>query len=157
MIFVAIGTQHPFDRLVEMIDRIAPSLDEPVIAQTLSGQYTPDHITTFDFISPDQFNQYIDQARIIVAHAGMGVIITAMERNKPVVICPRNASLGEDINDHQLATTERMQQMGYVYVAQDQDTLHQLLNDPNLQPLHRVGPYASPTLIADLTSYIDSL
>lgn len=157
MIFAAIGTQHPFDRLVKMIDAVAPELGEPVIAQTLRGQYHPEHITTFDFVAPDEFRRYIEQARVIVAHAGMGVILTAMEHNKPVIVCPRKASMGEDINDHQLATTARMNEMGYVYVAEDEDSLRRLLCDPALPPLHRVGPAASQSLLDDLTAYIDAL
>lgn len=41
MIFVTVGTQLPFDRLIEMVDEAAPELDQEIFAQTGSGKYIP--------------------------------------------------------------------------------------------------------------------
>lgn len=157
MIFASNGSQLPFDRLVKMLDQAASQINEPVIAQTIKGEYTPEHITTIDLLTPVEFRRYIADARVVVAHAGMGVILSAMELNKPVIVCPRDNKLGEVINSHQLATTAHMKDMGYVYVAEDAETLRDLLSRPDLKPLHTVGHTASAGLINDLTSYIDSL
>ena len=37
MIFVTIGTQTPFDRLIKIIDNIALEINEPIIAQKYSN------------------------------------------------------------------------------------------------------------------------
>ena len=52
MIFVTIGTQIPFDRLIEILDRIAPELNEEIYAQALRGKYKPKHFKLIDFIDP---------------------------------------------------------------------------------------------------------
>ncbi|MDE6309458.1 MAG: glycosyl transferase family 28 [Muribaculaceae bacterium] len=157
MIFAAVGTQFPFDRLIKIIDAVVADLNEPVLAQTLKGEYKPANITTVEVLPPAEFRKHFDEARVIVTHAGMGVILTAMEANKPVIVCPRNPEKGEILNEHQLATTARMREMGYVYVAEDEETMRKLLSDPDLKPLHHVGPTASESLVNDLTSFIDSL
>lgn len=157
MIFAAVGSQFPFDRLIKIIDAVAADIDEPVVAQTLKGEYKPVNITTVDVLPPAEFRKHFDEARVIVTHAGMGVILTAMEANKPVIVCPRNPENGEILNNHQIATTARMREMNYVYVAEDEETMRKLLSDPNLKPLHHVGPTASESLVNDLTTFIDSL
>ena len=54
---------------------------------------------------------------MIVAHAGMGTIISAMQHQKPIIIFPRIAALGEHRNEHQMATAKKMKELGYVHVA----------------------------------------
>ena len=49
----------------------------------------------------------MDAAAAIVAHAGMGTILTALETGKRLLVMPRRAALGEHRNDHQLATVSR--------------------------------------------------
>ncbi len=56
-------------------------------------------------------------ATAIVAHAGMGTILTALEMGKPLLVMPRRAALGEHRNDHQLATASRFAELGRVKVA----------------------------------------
>lgn len=41
MIFVAVGTQLPFDRLIRTVDRWAQSSGEPGVAQIADGTYQP--------------------------------------------------------------------------------------------------------------------
>ena len=112
MIFVVTGTQLPFDRLIRMLDEIAPQLDEEIVAQVNGSGYLPRHINTIDLLPPDEFDRLFSSARLIVAHAGIGTIITAMQQQKPIIIFPRIAALGEHRNEHQLATAEKMKEAG---------------------------------------------
>jgi hypothetical protein len=54
MIFVVTGTQLPFDRLIRMLDEIAPQLDEDIVAQVNGSGYLPRHINTIDLLPPDE-------------------------------------------------------------------------------------------------------
>lgn len=54
----------------------------------------------------DEFDKLCHDARLIVAHAGMGTIISAMTKGKPIIVFPRIAALGEHRNEHQLATSK---------------------------------------------------
>lgn len=86
MIFCTIGTQAPFDRFVKIVDEIAGQMDEEIIAQVYESEYVAKNIRTVDFLPPDEFNKLFGQARLIVAHAGMGTIISAMRQHKPIII-----------------------------------------------------------------------
>lgn len=92
MIFATIGTQAPFDRFIKILDEIAPMSNELIIAQTYKGRYQPKNIKTIDFLAPDEFDKLCHDARLIVAHAGMGTIISAMTKGKPIIVFPRIAA-----------------------------------------------------------------
>jgi len=77
MIFVTVGTTD-FDALVRAMDELAPGLDEPVVAQTGRGQFQPRHMEHFCFAP--SLDAYYDQARLVVAHGGLGTLIEVMER-----------------------------------------------------------------------------
>lgn len=154
MIFCTIGTQAPFDRLLKIIDEIAPALSEEVIAQTYKSELHFKNIRTVEFLPPTEFNEIFMSARLIVAHAGMGTIVSALKAEKPIIIFPRKASFGEHRNEHQLATAEKMQALGYVYTAYTEDELKALLLKKDLVPLHKLGDYASQSLIDEIKSVI---
>ena len=154
MIFVTIGTQFPFDRLIEMLDRIAPELDEEIYAQVLKGKYKPKHIKTLDFIEPDEFEEVFVQARLVVAHAGMGTILSSLRRSKPLIIFPRIAALGEHRNEHQTATALMIKENNYAYVATNEKELRELLH-MDLRPLKKIGEFASESLVKSLKDFID--
>ena len=154
MIFVVTGTQLPFDRLIRMLDEIAPQLDEDIVAQVNGSGYLPRHINTIDMLPPDEFDRLFSSARLIVAHAGIGTIITAMQQQKPIIIFPRIAALGEHRNEHQLATAEKMKEAGWVYVANTKEELSELLQTPDLHPLCTIGGSASESLVESITDFI---
>lgn len=156
MIFATIGTQVPFDRFVRMVDELAEelSINEEIIVQTIGMRYHPKHVTTVGFLSPDVFDRYITKARLIIAHAGMGTIISALLSNKPIIIVPRLASLHEHRNDHQMATAMRFDELGYVHVAYDKKQLRNLLLQHDLAPLTHIGPTADATLVKSIEAFI---
>lgn len=155
MIFVVTGTQLPFDRLIRMLDEIAPQLDEEIVAQVNGCRYLPRYVNTIDILPPDEFDRLFSRARLIVAHAGIGTIISAMEYHKPVIIFPRIAALGEHRNEHQLATAAKMKEAGWVYVATEKDELQSLLLKPDLRPLCSIGKTASESLVESITDFIE--
>lgn len=157
MIFVTIGTQAPFERFIRIIDDIAADINEEVVVQTPPLSFVPSHISTVDFISPDRFNDYIDRARIVVAHAGMGSIISSLSKGKPIIVFPRLASLGEHRNEHQMATARQLEKMHYVYAAYDATALRKLMLNPSLRMPHRISPTPSKELVDSLQSFIDSI
>lgn len=129
MIFVTVGTQLPFDRLVRSIDEWAGrSGRSDVFAQIGDTEFRPSHIQWAPFLSPGETAKRISDANVIVAHAGMGTIIAGLEAAKPIIVFPRRADLGEHRNDHQLATARRFGERGLVRVATESDDLSQLLD-----------------------------
>jgi len=124
VIFVTVGGQLPFDRLVRTVDAWAEKHGrDDVFAQVGEAAYVPTRLGWQRFLSAEEFDQRMKTCDAIVSHAGMGTILSALELAKPVLIMPRRAALHEQRNDHQLATAERMRERGLVHVAMDEDEL----------------------------------
>lgn len=155
MILATIGTQAPFDRFVKMLDELCEGMDEEVIVQTIKSEYVPKNVKCVDFLPPDVFAQCFNKARMVIAHAGMGTILSALKQDKPIIVVPRLASLKEHRNDHQMATAMRMNELGYVYVAYDKKQLKDLIMQKDLKPLKHIGNQASESLEKSLKEFID--
>lgn len=131
MIFVTVGGQLPFDRLVHTVDRWAMDRGrEDVFAQIGDSANPPQHIRWERFLSPTEFQAKAREAEVIFAHAGMGSILTALEYGKPIVVMPRRAHLGEHRNDHQWATVNRLGADVGISVAADETELVAFLDAP---------------------------
>jgi len=129
VIFVTVGAQMPFDRLVRAVDAWAQARGRrDVFAQIGPTDWRPAHIEHERFLDPPRFRERVAGARAIVAHAGMGSILTALEMGKPIVVLPRRGDLRETRNDHQVATARRLEALGRVRAAYDENQLTDLLD-----------------------------
>ena len=142
MIFVTVGTDGPFDRLVAAVDRWAGETGRTdVIAQIGRSKLQARFMKSHEFLDPPQFAEHFAAAEFVIAHAGMGTILSALRYEKPLVVMPRRAALGEQRNDHQLATARRLMEMGKVTVAFDEAALLQHLQHAHeLQVREPIGP-----------------
>jgi UDP-N-acetylglucosamine transferase subunit ALG13 len=87
VIFVTVGGQIPFDRLVRGVDEWAGARsDVHVFAQIGLSELRPRNIDWTEFLTPEEFRQRVQSARALVAHAGMGSILTALEFGKPILV-----------------------------------------------------------------------
>jgi UDP-N-acetylglucosamine transferase subunit ALG13 len=156
MILVTVGTDMPFDRLVKVVDSWAAENGRgDVFAQIGAGGWQPRNIRFADFLKPPEFVEIFSAATVIVSHAGMGTILSALHYGKPILVMPKRASLGEHRNEHQLATARRMMDMGKVNVAFDEDQLRDRLNHlSDLKPGQRIGSFASDNLVKGIHNFI---
>jgi len=123
VIFVTIGTQLPFDRLIKAADEAVARRGLKGFAQIGPGNYLPAHLTHERFVTADKFEELIAASSCIVSHAGMGSIITAMRYGKPAILMPRSAALGEHRNEHQLATARRFSEHPSVRIVNSSDEI----------------------------------
>lgn len=156
MIFVTVGTQLPFDRLIGAIDAWAGRVGRrDVLAQIGPSQLRPQFIEYQPFFSPTELSQHFTAAELVIAHAGMGSIIGAMSEGKPILVMPRSVSLGEHRNDHQLATAQRFREVGRILVAMDVQELEgQLSQLENIPRASRIGLYASSELLTAVRDFL---
>jgi UDP-N-acetylglucosamine transferase subunit ALG13 len=156
VIFVTVGTQLAFDRLITAVDVWAATNSGcEVFAQIGPSRLVPRHIESAQFVSPGECSERMHAATAIVAHAGMGTILSALELGKPLLVMPRRASLGEHRNEHQLATSQRFAELGRVKVAFDETELPRRLSELDrvtAQP--RINPYAPEEFLAGLRAFI---
>ena len=157
MIFVTVGTQLPFDRLAKTVDEWAGrSGRTDVFAQIASTDWRPNHIEWAQFIDPREFREKVESASVLIAHAGIGSILTALEFRKPILIMPRRAELKEHRNDHQVATAKRFEELGHVTVAYDEDELVKHLDNLDaIQAGKQVSPSASPELLQAIRNFVN--
>jgi UDP-N-acetylglucosamine transferase subunit ALG13 len=156
LIFVTVGTQLAFDRLIAAMDGwAAANPAEEVFAQTGPSSLPIRSMGHAEFIPPDKADDLFRKASLIVSHAGMGSILTAFKYRKPIVIVPRKASLGEHRNDHQMATAKWMEGRPGLAVAWEPEELLRLLDRKDaLASGHGIPDYASEEFILRLREYL---
>jgi UDP-N-acetylglucosamine transferase subunit ALG13 len=156
MIFVTVGSDLPFDRLVRVVDQWALThRRSDVFAQIGDTDLRPSHVAYRKFLEPKEFSQHIASASTIISHAGMGTILSALRAEKPILVMPRLHALHEVRNEHQLATARRLSAMGKVSVAFDEDELWKMLDRLNeLKPKGKIEAFASEDLLTALRDFI---
>ena len=156
MIFVTVGTDLPFDRLMRAVDSWAADRGrQDVFAQVGKGGWIPRHVKAVEFLDPSDFVNRFLEARIIVGHAGMGTILSALRYEKPIVVMPRRASLGEQRNEHQLATARRLAEIKKVHVAfTERELVDMLDHSESLSVRSHIGAFAEERLLNTVRTFI---
>lgn len=127
MIYVTVGTQLPFARLVRAVNDLAADKGYDVIAQIGPDESHYHAIKTSDFVDPEDASRFIQEADVVIAHAGMGTIISASQLGKPLIVMPRQFQYGEHRNDHQMATAKRFRDFPNITVVDDKRGLSEAL------------------------------
>ncbi len=105
MIFASVGSMLPFDRFTRAVDEWAGAHPETqVFLQIGKGDFEPRHAEFARIVTPADYTRRVRDARLFVAHAGMGSILQALEAGTPILITPRDPARKEITNDHQAAT-----------------------------------------------------
>ncbi len=150
MIFVTVGTQFPFDRLVRVVDAWAiDARRDDVLAQVGESDYKPEKLHVEAFLTADTCDRRLRDAELVVCHAGMGTVLTCLNHGTRVIVMPRRANLGEHRNDHQLDTVAWMRELSGVRVVQDVKELRFALDhfaDGQMAAGH-LGDNAEPALL----------
>lgn len=156
MIFVTVGTQLPFDRLVAAVDRWAAAHAEPAFAQIGESAFRPRHMEWVRRLSVTDFQLKLREAQLVVSHAGIGVLLAALEARKPLIAMPRREALNEIRSDHQIATAQWLREVPGITVADDVEELAAALDAGAWTPPQPPAPEAPAELIAAIRSFIES-
>ena len=158
MIFLTAGTQFPFDRLVNAVDRAIDNnlIDEEIFAQIGGNSYTPRNFKSVNFLDKSRFDSCIRQSSAIISHAGMGTITIALEHEKPLLVMPRQKKYGEAVNDHQIAIAKRLEELNHFLVAYDERELPDKIKE--LRTFIPTPRKAEPKKVAaKIAEYLDSI
>ncbi|MEM1082938.1 MAG: glycosyltransferase [Verrucomicrobiota bacterium] len=156
MILVTVGSDLPFDRMVKVIDEWAGETGrDDVFAQIGDTDWVPKHIRHARFLEPAEFSKRFKEADRVIAHAGMGSILSALCAGKPILVMPRRAALRETRNDHQVATAKHIRSLGKVETAFDEAELRSCLERIDfLETPSTVGRYASEGLVSAIRNLV---
>lgn len=163
MIFYTLGTQLAFERMTKAVDAWCGARGRDDVYGQISDPgadgYRPKHFEWTDRIAPASFEERLAKADFVIAHAGMGSIITAQESNKLIVVMPRRAHLNEHRNDHQYETVRHLAGRPGLLVAMDESELPDVLDEAvKLAPewvARAASPFAEASLIDAIRREID--
>lgn len=186
MIFVVTGTQFPFDRLARTIDQwcathpeqevlgqlgkhnhltrlwVALSQlsrsrsDKDGIGQVVKGTFQPKNFAASDWYDPIDFQRIFKGATHIIAHAGMGSVLTARGCGIPIMIVPRLVALREHRSDHQVHTADALRGRPGIVVCADLANFDQRMGE--LLAMERgsaTGNFAADSLLEALKGFVE--
>ena len=157
-VFASVGSMFAFDRFARALDDWAAAHPQVrVLVQIGSGAYEPRHAAFVRMMPPALYQQRIAEARLFVAHAGMGSIIAAIQAGKPLLMMPRRFDLGEHTTDHQFATLAKFAGRDGLHTATSVEELHAkidaLLADGGVAPAP-IAPFAAPEFTKRVAAFI---
>ena len=132
MILIILGTQDKtFTRLLDKIEEQIKlgNIKEEVIVQAGSTKYKSNNMKIFDLIDRDEFSKLIEKSNYVISHGGVGSILTCLNNNKKVIVCPRLAKYKEHINNHQIEITNNFYKEGYILKLDESDNLENVLKE----------------------------
>lgn len=131
MIFVVLGTQKfQLNRLLQKLDDYVEQglLTDEIYAQIGNSTYKPQYYSYKEFMDKEEFDQTIARADIIIAHSGVGTIITAIHADKPIIVYPRLSKYKEHVDNHQLDIAKAFETKKYVLCCYENDDLLEIIN-----------------------------
>lgn len=152
MIFVTVGSAEPFDRLLRSLPR--PEVEE-IVAQTGPSLTTLPGVRCIPFMSFGQIADAMEQARVVVAHAGVGTVLAALNAGKRPVLVPRRRECGEAVDDHQVELAHRLAGCGLAHVVDDPAELATVLTDVD-GSLPRASDSRDSLLSLDIRRFLDA-
>lgn len=140
MIFVCLGTQiFQMNRLLIELDRLIETgvIKEPVFAQIGKSDYKPKHFDYKEFITPDEYQERVNKADLIITHGGTGAIVKALKAGKQTIAIPRLLKYKEHENDHQLEIVNFFADSGFILKVCEMDELLAAYQQMKAHPIEK--------------------
>ena len=158
MILVSVGSQKfQFNRLLEKIDELIDKkvITDKVYAQIGVSDYKPKNYEYVDFMTQDEFNRKLSEADTIITHAGTGVIINAVKKEKKVIAIPRLAKYNEHVDDHQIQLIKQFEELNFIEPCYELDELENKLKEIKNKKYNK---YVSntDTIIESIKAFIEN-
>ena len=154
MILVSVGASHfPFDRLLQAVDGLPTG--EPVVVQHGPSQVRPAGARCLPFAPLQTLAQLVQEARIVVTHAGVGSILLSLANGKRPYVVPRLRAFGETVDDHQLESARRLEQAGLVTLVEDPERLRSAIAEANGNVA--LAPPDEVPLVRELRAFLETV
>lgn len=115
LIVCTLGTHpQPFDRV---LDWLLPVIDdEELVVQhgATEKRSGARRVRWHQFLDYDELAELIRTADVVVSHAGVGSLMTAIGLGSVPVAIPRSQAEGEHVDDHQLEIVSELERSEYV-------------------------------------------
>ena len=158
-----VGTDHhPFQRLVHWVDTWAERRPGVECLIQFGTSTPPRRATGTAYAGHDELGRWMDRASILVSHAGPSTILEARQRGHRPIVVPRQAELGEHVDDHQSRFATRLAELDLVLTAANQHEFDELLDkavaDPGFLRLAEVAePDGTETAVRKFDQLVSDL
>ncbi|MGP5581730.1 glycosyltransferase [Glutamicibacter arilaitensis] len=120
-VLVLVGTDHhPFDRLVQLLDRWYLQQCERGEQLVCEIQYgtsnAPQHASGYRFLERRELDERMAQADLVVCHGGPSTIIELLRAGMFPLVMPRDPQRGEHVDGHQQRFAAHMQRRGMIEI-----------------------------------------
>ena len=155
-----LGTQDKsFTRLLSAIDAsqlASADAGNQLVVQAGYTAFKPSSdMELFDFCSADDLERHLQEADLVITHAGVGSIVSALTHHKRVIAAARKAAYKEMGNDHQSDILQAFARAGYLIALEDFDRLDDAVTEAlRFTP----KPYVRNIdgILETITTYIDT-
>lgn len=156
-IFVTVGTDHhPFDRLVGTTEEWSQTAETSAFIQ-YGASRQPRSPRSAPFLDHEQMTSAIRDSVAVVSHGGPGTIMMARQHGKKPIVMPRQASLGEHVDDHQVRFAHRLSEAGEVHLAESTASLWALLDATLTAPERFLLNGASSHHVTDTVRHFEEI
>jgi UDP-N-acetylglucosamine--N-acetylmuramyl-(pentapeptide) pyrophosphoryl-undecaprenol N-acetylglucosamine transferase len=121
-VVVTLGTYrgYEFPRLVERLLAILPAEAE-VLWQTGETDVSRFGIEGLEALPEKELTEAMERCDVVVAHAGVGAALAALEVGKRPVLVPRRLALNEHVDDHQIQVAAELVERGLAFSLEASD------------------------------------
>lgn len=156
MILITVGTEKfPFNRLMQWIDNLIQEnlLDpqkEEIIIQYGSCTILPKEGNKYSLLPKNEFQTFLSEARLIIAHCGEGTIDLLANYPKPFILVPRSKQFEEHVDDHQIELALKLEEEG-IPIAKSPGDLVRFLANPQVVEIKKSPSnyYAKASLLLE--------
>ena len=136
MIFATCGTSPmPFDRMMSALAALPPA---ELIVQHGPSQ-APRCAAAHPYLPFGEILDLMEQADVVVSHAGVGSIMCALQTGRVPIVFPRLKRYSETVDDHQAELGTALAERGTVLVASNAEELARAVQ--SLPPATRRGAF----------------
>ncbi|WP_431711837.1 glycosyltransferase [Glutamicibacter uratoxydans] len=128
-VLALVGTDHhPFDRLVQVLDKWYQNQDAPDRGLVCEIQYgtskPPTYATGYSYLERVELDEKMAQADLVICHGGPSTIIELLRGGKFPLVMPRDPKRGEHVDGHQQRFAAHMQRRGMIEIIESLNDLN---------------------------------
>ena len=163
LLVVTVGTDHhPFDRLIRWVDAwlAAERAEVRCLMQTGTSAPPTRRAAWQAYLEFEALQAAMGEAAVVVCHGGPGTILGARNAGTIPVVVPRQAGLGEHVDDHQVVFARHLAAAGSVFLAESEAGLGALLDQATVEPAAFRAPSRPRSMDGAVQSFerlVDSL
>ena len=129
-ILVSVGTDHHrFDRMIDWVERWLAGRDDVRCFIQHGTSRAPRAVDGAPLLGHDELESKLKTATVVVSHGGPSTIADAWNAGHRPIVVPRDDSLGEHIDNHQMKFAKRMAATGRIHPAFSYSELSTLLSE----------------------------